>query len=180
MGIPETPGGLRNGREESGINFAKPSRTDARELTRNEKMLVTYLTNTVSALSETKDGLYERVGMIDGGQEMLDRLVTDSLRLLDMVRETIPERQRRSLARTAADYEIRLTPKFTPMSHNVVVEKEDFRKMIDAAQVRCRECVDDCDECKKCDLYQLLTVVIPLDSYDGTMLCPYNMAEWAN
>ena len=162
------------------MSFVKPSRTDARDLTRNEKMLVTFLTNTVSALAETKDGLTDRVAMIDGGQEMLDSLVENSLKLLEQVRLTIPERQRRSLARTANDYEIRLTPKFTPATHNVVVEKEDFRKLVDAAQVKCRECVDDCEECRKCELYQLLTVILPLDSYDGVMLCPYNMAEWAN
>ena len=162
------------------MSFVKPSRTDAKELTRNEKMLITFLTNTVSALAETKDGLTERVSMIEGGQEKLNRLVEDSLDLLNEVRLTIPENQRRSLARTAKDYEIRLTPKFTPSTHNVVVEKEDFRKLVDSAQVRCRECVDDGEECRKCELYQLLTVVLPLDSYEGTMLCPYNMAEWAN
>jgi len=162
------------------MSFAKPSRDDARNLTRTEKMLVTFLTNTVSALAETKDGLTERIAMIDGGQEMLDKLVADSLDLLEQVRLTIPEDQRRSLVRTAKDYEIRLTPKFTPASHNVVVEKEDFRKLVDAAQVKCRECIDDCDECRKCGLFKLLAVVLPLDSYEGTMLCPYNMAEWAN
>ena len=162
------------------MTFARPSRPDARELTRDEKMLITFLTNTVSALAETKDGLTARIGMIDGGRERLDRLVEESLDLLEDVRMTIPEKQRRSLARTAQDYEIRLTPKFTPSTHNVVVEKEDFRKLIDSAQVRCRECVEDNEECRKCDLYQLLTVVIPLDSYDGVMLCPYNMAEWGN
>ena len=162
------------------MSFVKSSRTDAKELTRNEKMLITFLTNTVSALAETKDGLTDRVSMIEGGQEKLDRLVEDSLDLLNEVRLTIPENQRRSLARTAMDYEIRLTPKFTPSTHNVVVEKEDFRKLVDSAQVRCRECVDDSEECRKCDLFQLLTVVLPLDGYEGTMLCPYNMAEWAN
>ena len=162
------------------MSFAKPSRADARDLTRNEKMLVTFLTNTVSALAETKDGLTERISMIDGGEDRLNKLVDESLDLLDEVRLTIPENQRRSLARTAQDYEIRLTPKFTPSTHNVIVAKEDFRKLVDAAQVKCRECVDDSDECRKCDLFQLLTVVLPLDSYDGTMLCPYNMAEWAN
>lgn len=162
------------------MSFATPSRPDAVELKRDEKMVLTFLTNTASALAETKDGLWDRLGMIEGGREKMNQVVTDALDLLQEIRMTIPERQRKSLARTAQDYEIRLTPKFTPSAHNVVVEKEDFRKLVDAAQVKCRECVDDCEECKRCSLYQLLTVVLPLDSYDGVMLCPYNMAVWAN
>lgn len=162
------------------MKFARPSREDAWELKRDEKMVMTFLQNTVSAIAETKDIMADRIARIDGGPELMDKLVNDSNELLGRVRETIPERQRMSFARTAKDYEIRLVPKFTPMTHNVVVEKEDFRKLVDAAQIKCRECVDDCEECRKCDLFQLLTVVLPLDSYEGTMLCPYNMAEWAN
>lgn len=162
------------------MRFANPSRKDAMELRRNEKTCLTFLTNAVSALAETKDEMQTRIAMIDGGQERIEKLVAESLELLNDVRMTIPERQRISLVNTAKDYEIRLVPKLKPGSHNVVVEKEDFRKMIDAAQVKCRECVDDCDECKACELYQLLTVVLPMDNYDGTMLCPYNMATWEN
>lgn len=162
------------------MRFANPSREDAMELRRNEKTCLTFLTNAVSALAETKDELSDRIAMIDGGQERIERLVTDSLDLLNDVRMTIPERQRLNLVNTARDYEIRLVPKLKPGSHNVIVEKEDFRRMVDAAQVKCRECVDDCEECKKCDLYQLLTVILPMDNYDGVMLCPYNMATWEN
>lgn len=162
------------------MKFANPSRPDARDLTRTEKMTLTFLANTASSLAEVKDTMPDRIAMIDGGPELMDRLVKDSMELLTQLRMTVPERQRMSLANTARDYEIRLTPKFTPSTQNVIVQKEDFRKLVDAAQIKCVDCVDDSMECRKCELYQLLTVVLPLECYDGTMLCPYNMAEWAN
>ena len=33
---------------------------------------------------------------------------------------------------------------------------------------------------KNCELYRLLTTILPLDKYEGTQLCPYNMATWGN
>ena len=160
--------------------FTNPSREDAWSLTRDEKVSMTFLTTTVSALAEAKDDLKDRLSKIEGGTELMDRLVADSGKLLTEVRRTIPEKQRVSMANTAKDFEIRLVPKLTPTRTTVVCQKEDFRKLVDAAQIKCRECVEDCDGCKRCDLYQLLTVVLPLDCYEGTMLCPYNMAEWGN
>lgn len=160
--------------------FARPSREDAWDLTRNEKSAMLFLMNTVSELAEAKDKLAYRISKVDGGTETIDRLVTDSMELLERVRETIPERQRISLVNTAKDYQIRLIPKFTPSTHNVVVMKEDFRQLVDAAQIKCRECVDDYKECRKCKLFKLLTVILPLEAYDVTSLCPYNLAEWAN
>ena len=162
------------------MKLLMPSREDARELRRYEKTCLTFLTNAVSALTESKDDLKDRIAMIDGGPEMMERLVTDSLELLNQVRMTIPERQRINLINTAKDYDIRLVPKLTPGSNNVIVQKEEFRKMIDAAQVKCRDCVEDCDECRKCELYQLLITILPMDTYEGSMLCPYNLAEWEN
>ena len=160
--------------------FTNPSRDDAWNLTRDEKISMTFLTTTVSALAEAKDDLKDRISKIEGGTELMDRLVEDSGKLLTEVRKTIPERQRLSMANTAKDFEIRLVPKMTPSRTTVVCQKEDFRKLVDAAQVKCRECVEDGENCKRCELYQLLTVVLPLDYYEGTMLCPYNLAEWGN
>ena len=164
------------------MRFANPSREDAWDLTRNEKMCLTFLTNTASALAESKDGLSERIDRIEHGQDRIDRLVSDSLELLNDIRMTVPEKQRVSLVNTANDYEIRLTPKYTPSSHNVIVQKEDFRTLVDAAQAKCVECTDDNEECRKCKLFNLLVTVLPLDSYDGTFMCPYSQLihQWEN
>lgn len=161
------------------MRFENPSRSDARELTRNEKTTLTFLTNALSALAETKDGLADRMKMLDKGPETIERLVKEALDLLNEIRTTIPEKQRINLVNTAKDFEIRLVPKFTPTNHNVLVPKEEFRTLVNSAQARCKECAEDNESCKACDLYQLLTVVLPMDDYKWHNLCPY-VAEWAN
>ena len=162
------------------MQFVNKSREDAREMTRREQTCLTFLMNAASALMEAKDDLAGRLTMIDGGKELMDTIADGCVKLLTEVRMTIPERQRNNLANTASDYEMRLVPKFTPTKTNVIIQKEEFRKLVDAAQVKCRDCVEDGTHCKACELYQLLTTILPLEAHDETMLCPYNLAEWEN
>ena len=163
-----------------GQKFVYPSREDARDLTRNEKSSLTHLMNATSSLNEAKDDLAERLKMIDGGPELMDQLAAGSVKLLTEIRMTIPERQRNSLANTAQDYEMRLVPKFTPSTTNVIVPKEEFRNLVDAAQVKCVDCMEPNENKHRCELFKLLQVVLPLEAYDTTFLCPYNRAEWEN
>ena len=163
-----------------GQKFVYPSREDARDLTRNEKSSLTHLMNATSSLNEAKDDLAERLKMIDGGPELMDQLAAGSVKLLTEIRMTIPERQRNSLANTAKDYEMRLVPKFTPSTTNVIVPKEEFRNLVDAAQVKCVDCMEPNENKHRCELFKLLQVVLPLEAYDTTFLCPYNRAEWEN
>lgn len=159
-------------------NFAIPSRDDAWLMTRREKCCLTFLMNTASSLMESKDDLADRLEKIENGKERMESLATESLNLLNDIRSTIPEKQRNSLANTAEDYEMRLVPKFTPKKTSVVVCGEDFKTLVDAAQTKCASCAELNEECHECKLFQLLTTILPLDRYDTTMLCPYNMARW--
>ena len=161
------------------MKFAIPSREDAWDMTRNEKTSMMFLSHAVSTLVEARTYMKDRLERIDGGVEKLDRLANESLELLNEIRRTIPERQRISLVNTGKDYEIRLAPKLTPNSTNVVVTKEEFRTLVNSAQARCKECAEDNESCRKCDLFQLLTVVLPMDDYKWHNLCPY-VAEWEN
>lgn len=160
--------------------FAIPSREDAWPVTRTEKLSILFLMNTVSSMMDSREELRERVSRIEGGQEMMDTMCTVSEKLLTEIRRTIPEDQRHNINNISKDMEMRMKPKQTPSETKVIVEKEDFRELIDATQVRCRECTDDNEECKKCRLYQLLLIHLPLDRYDGTFLCPYNARDWEN
>lgn len=161
------------------MKFVNPSREDAYELTRKEKASMQYIAHAASALEEAKDDLGERLGHVDNGAERMAKLSADAIQLLTELRMTVPERQRMSMINTAKDMEIRLVPKFTPTSHNVVVQKEDFRELVNCAQAKCRECAYDDEECKACRLYQLLSVILPMDDYHWHHLCPY-VAEWEN
>jgi hypothetical protein len=162
------------------MRFVNPSKDDAWDLTRNEKTSLQFLAHAVSALVAAQDDLSERLDRIENGQGRMKAIADESIQLLTEVRQTVPEKQRMNLVNISKDYEVRLVPKFTPSTHNVVVQKEDFRELVDAAQAKCKDCTLDNEECRKCKLYQLLVTVLPMDHYDGVFLCPYNMAEWEN
>jgi len=160
--------------------FAVPSRDDAWDITRQEKMSILFLMNTVSAMMDSREELKDRVSRIEGGQELMNEMVDSSEQLLTEIRKTIPTSQRVILNNISKDMEMRMVPKMTPSKTTVLVQKEDFRQLVDAAQVKCRECTDDSVQCRQCGLFKLLQSVVPLEKYDGTFLCPYNMAGWEN
>ena len=160
--------------------FATPSREDAWDVTRPEKLSILFLMNTVSSMMDSRDELRDRVSRIEGGPEMMDTMCEVSEKLLTEIRRTIPEKQRHNINNISKDMEMRMVPKATPSKTTVLMQKEEFRALVDAAQEKCLLCTDDSEECKACKLYQLLTVVLPMDRYDAGNLCPYNMAGWEN
>ena len=160
--------------------FVNPSREDAWDVTRQEKMSILFLMNTVSAMMDSRDELKDRVSRIEGGPEMMDTMCETAEKLLTEIRMTIPTAQRHNINNISKDMEMRMKPKSTPSETMVLMQKEEFRALVDAAQEKCQMCVDDIDECRKCKLFQLLKVVLPLERYDVGNICPYNMAGWEN
>ena len=160
--------------------FATPSRDDAWDVTRPEKLSILFLMNTVSSMMDSREELRDRVSRIDGGAEMMDTMCEVSEKLLTEIRRTIPEKQRHNINNISKDMEMRMVPKATPSKTMVLMQKEEFRELVDAAQEKCLLCTDDSEECKACKLHQILTVVLPLDLYEAGNLCPYNMAGWEN
>ena len=158
-----------------------PSVKDAIRLTRNEKIAMMWLYQAATVLCELQNGLSdERIGMVENGLERLKKLSEEVNQLVDDLRVTIPENQRMNIHNTSLDCEMRLTPKATPSSVSVVIQKEEFRDLVDHARVHCLTCTETDTECEECDLYKLLTSILPLDDYHSTYLCPYNMGEWKN
>lgn len=157
-----------------------PSREDAVRLDRSEKTAMIHLAHAATILEDLQKELKDRLGMVEGGKERLESLSKGADELLNDLNVTIPENQRKHLQNTVKDYTCRVVPKATPWSVNVIMEKEEFRSLIDWARLKCRECADDDEECRKCGLYMVLTSVLPLDDYHQGLLCPYNLGEWAN
>lgn len=157
-----------------------PSRDDAVRLNRSEKISMIVLAYAATILDDLQKEIGSRLEMIPDGKERLAEMTRKTDELLNDLRLTVPINQRLNLQNTALDYEIRLVPRATPSETSVVMRKEEFKDLVDIARTKCRECTDDTDACKNCQLYQLLTVLLPLDDYDGTFLCPYNLGEWAN
>ena len=160
--------------------FKRPSRPDAWRMTSVEKFNIIILINAVNALVTAQEPLANRASKVDGGVDTLNMLAEKSAEFLQEILTTIPENQRQNLVNTAKDYQMRLVPKVMPGSSTVVLQKEEARALVDAAQVKCQECAELNDDKEKCPLFRLLTIAIPLEKYDDTILCPYNMATWEN
>lgn len=158
----------------------QPSRDDAVRLTRIEKMAMLQLAYVATVLEELQNDLGNRLEKIDQGAEKMHVLASGSDEILNDLQLTVPMNQRMSLQNTAMDYEMRLTPKLTPMSTNVIMDKDEFKEIVDIARTKCHDCTEDSNTCTKCRLFKLLTSILPLEDYDGGLLCPYNLGEWAN
>ena len=157
-----------------------PSIENAVRLTRTEKMSMILLSYAATILCDLGKEISDRIEMVENGPERIRELAEKSERFLNDIRVTIPMNQRQSLENTASDFEMRLTPKATPSQTSVLMQKEEFRELVDYARATCKECtLDDC-ECEECGLYKLLTVILPLEEYHGRLLCPYNLGEWKN
>ena len=157
-----------------------PSREDAYRMTRREKQAMIMLAHSATVLDDLQKELSDRLAMIPDGMERMHKLAHESDDVLHEVRLTIPMEQRKSLENTCMDYEMRITPKHTPSVTNVVMEKEEFRALVDFARTKCTDCTEDDESCNKCGLFRVLTSVLPLDDYHHQYLCPYNMGRWGN
>ena len=160
------------------MKFTVPSRPDAWPMKRDEKQSMMFFMNAVSILQDVKEELAERIGKTESGQAMADRIAEDSLKLLEELRVTIPENQRKNLYYVGLDQKMQMVPKLTPSGNNMIIPQGDFRELVDASRTQCGECAKDSDDCKACKLYQLYLTILPLDRYDGVFLCPYNLAVW--
>ena len=93
-------------------------------------------------------------------------------------RMTISRNQCRQIHGTMKDFEMRLVPKLTPGSTNILMTKEQGKDLLDCARWQCHSCVKDGEEARKCRLYKLLEATTPMDDYGDGMICPYALAEW--
>lgn len=157
----------------------EPSRDDAVRLCRTERQGVLILAYLSSVFGDFKKELASRLEMVEDGPARMKDLEDRADALLNDIRMTIPMNQRLNIQNTVDDYEFRIVPKATPRKTTVVMQLEEFRSLVDSARERCKGCIDDCDSCQKCDLFQLLSVVLPVDDAGG-LLCPYNLGEWKN
>ena len=157
----------------------QPSREDAVRITRSEKTAFIVLAYAATILDDLKKDLKERLEMVDHGADRLNSLSSGIDELLNDLRVTVPEKQRIGLQNIAKDFKMVLTPIATPGKTVAFTTTEEFRELVDFARAQCRECVEDDESCEKCGLFQLLTSILPLEDYHYSMLCPYNLGEWA-
>lgn len=144
-----------------------------------EFSLLKRLTAFISDLLYAKDDLQSRLELIPDGPQRMNVLLDDASVLVKDILATGPENQKKHLYNTIKDYKVELMPKVSYGSSNIVMSKDQTKRLIDIAQEKCRTCVEDPDSAKKCALYQVLEITALPDTYE-TLLCPYSQAKWAD
>lgn len=153
---------------------------DCVRLTRNEVEAVRFLLGAVNYLAKAKDVLQGGpcLKRVPHGDARM-RLTLGGLKsIIDDILGTVTIKQCLQLKNTMADMEMRMVPKMTPMTTNVILEQDIMKEMINLARVACKDCTRDSNTCLKCALYPNLEATVPLDDYGGA-LCPYALIDWA-
>ena len=150
---------------------------DCERMNRGEYEAMRCLLGAVSYMAHANDDLGKRLECIPSGRQRMNMVLGGIRAIADDLIGTMPRAQCRQLKNTMSDMEIRMVPKLTAMSQNVILEKEIARGLYDAAMEKCRGCVEDSESCRKCSLYSVLEGTLPLENYDG-LICPYSISEW--
>lgn len=149
-------------------------------LNRTEMNSMNWMLAAVNAVAYAQTDLAERMKMIPDGPKRMN----DTLEMLRSVTNdligTVPLKQCVRIKNTMHDMELRLVPKMAAKDVRVVLSKDEAKDLVDSAQELCKTCTKDGEECKDCQLYKVLTAVLPLDDYGLGLLCPYNMAGWGD
>jgi len=151
---------------------------DCERLMRSELTAVRMLLAAMSTAAYAEEDLQDRLECVPYGRQRM-RLAVGSLRAIcDDVIGTISVSQCKQIYGTMRDFEMRLLPKLTPGSTNIIMTKEQGKDLLDCARWACHACVKDGESCRECRLYKILEATTPLDDYGDGMLCPYALAEW--
>jgi len=150
---------------------------DCERMKRSEYEAMRGLLAATSYIAHANDDLPKRLECIPSGKQRMKMLLGGVRALADDLIGTMTQSQCKQLRNTMADMEIRMVPKMTGMTQNVIFDKDLAKGLIDAAQEKCHGCVEDGIGCRKCSLYRVLEGIVPLENYDG-MICPYAVSEW--
>ena len=151
---------------------------DCERLRRNEMNAVRMLLALLSTMSYAKDDLRGRLECVPNGNRRF-RLAYGQLKAVcDDLIGTISTSQAKQIYGTMKDYDLRILPKLTPGSENVIMTKAQGMELMDLARERCHGCVEDGNSCRECRLYKIFEATTPMDDYGDGLICPYSLAEW--
>ena len=151
---------------------------DCKRLNRAEFEALRCLLGAVNYTAIARDDLQKRMEAIPGGKQRMNMTLGGLKAIADDLIGTVPRGQCKQIRNTMQDMEMRMVPKMASMSRNVILDKDIAKGLVNAAMEKCHGCVEDQEECRKCPLYKVLESFLPLDHYDGGMLCPYSVSEW--
>ena len=150
---------------------------DCERMTRPEMDAMKFGSACLSNLMFFEHDLQDRLECVPGGKHRIKLVIGQFRSLYKDICGTMQMKQKLNLVNVAKDMEVRLVPKMSPNRTTVTLEKDIAMELIDAAQMKCRECICDYNESRNCKLCHLLETVIPLDRYSA-MSCPYSIATW--
>ena len=147
-------------------------------LLRSELTAVRMLLASLSSAAYAKEDLQKRLECVPDGNRRYRMALGGLKAVCDDLIGTVTRQQAWQLYGTMKDFEMRLVPKLTPMSENILLTKQQGKDLIDCARWKCAGCVEDGESCRKCKLYKLLEATTPLEDYGDGLICPYSLAEW--
>ena len=151
---------------------------DCERMTRPEFEAARCLLGAVSYAAHANDGLSKRLNLIPDGPERMAGALQSIRDIADDVVGTMTSQQAKQMQHVMSDMEIRMVPKMAPISQSVLFDKDIAKGLIDIAKDRCRDCVEDNNSCKGCELYKILEAVTPPNDFESGLICPYSLAEW--
>ena len=151
---------------------------DCERMNRTEMTAVRMMLAALSVAAYAKDDLKDRLECVPYGNQRMRMAVGGLRAICDDLVGTISRSQCKQIYGTMKDFEMRLLPKLTPGSTNIIMTKEQGKELMDCARWKCHSSVEDGEACRKCQLYKLLESTTPMDSYGDGLVCPYSMAEW--
>jgi hypothetical protein len=151
---------------------------ECERLNRSEFEAMRCLLGAVSYMAHAKDDLQKRLELVPHGRRWMSMLLGGVKAISDDLIGTMPRGQCKQIRNTMSDMEMRMVPKATPMSQNVIFDKDVAKALVDAAMERCKGCPKGPEEGVKCPLYTVFESFMPLENYDNGLLCPYSMLEW--
>ena len=147
-------------------------------LVRSEMTSVRMLLAMLSVAEYAKEDLKAPLDRVPHGNRQL-RMACGLMRsVVNKMIDTISTSQCKQLYGTMKDFEMRLLPKLTPGSTNMIMTKEEGMELMDIARWKCHSCAEDGESCRSCRLYKILEATTPMDSYGDGLMCPYALAEW--
>ena len=145
-----------------------------RRAVRSEMHAIQFMLTVLSAGANVSNDLADRLKEVPHGTWMWRCGMGLIKSVCNDIVGTIPVKQAKQIKGVCDNYEIRLVPKLASKDRSIILDAEMGRELISLAQEGCRICSKTAEEAEKCQLFNLLTAITPLDDYDRYGLCPYN------
>ena len=152
-----------------------------RRLHKEEMDSIKMIIATFSEWQKSREYLKKNLELIPNGIERMDRVCNDMKEMYEDILGTVTQEQLKHIMSIIHDCEIVIRNKSVTSGtgNNVRMTVDEAKALVQAARFGgyCTECLMESPECETCHLFNVLSAVIPLDDYSGT-LCPYNTAKW--